>query len=252
VEIYDYRNCYILYTSACDGVERNTCRIQVLSCCELTNEGTGKSHEFFLGKACIGEHVYPEEGGIAQIPTSEACIIFTDREHKLVKKFASHDRDLVQIAGLREKKTTFSGLEVYLTDVHFSLPMAQARVLESHDDIIKATLDFEPMVGRTTIWDADRHWRAVIEFPMTYINVLPRTNSFQPDVGPVLYPDFASTSMPLISRLELAYVMFQDFDKAEFAVHVPTAIGTDGECKTLHYSKVVYTDAKNELFSLAP
>lgn len=250
--IYDYRNCYILYTSACEGVERNNCRIKILSRCELTNEETGKNHEFFLAKACIGEHVYPEEGGIAQIPTSEACMIFTDRERKLVKRFASHDMDLVQIAGLQEETTTFSRLKVYVTDVRFSLPMAQARVLETRDDIIKATLAFEPIVGRTTIWDADRHWRATIEFPMIYINVLPRTKGFQPDVGPVLYPDFASTSMPLISRLELAYVMFQDFSKAEFAVRVPTAIGADGECKTLHHSKIVHTDAKNELFSLTP
>ena len=251
MKIHDYRNCFVVNTSASDGVERNTCRTQVLSRCELTNAETGESCESFLGKACIGEHMYLE-GGIAQVPTSEVCIIFTAGEYKLVKKFASHEYDLIQVSDPQKKQISFSGKLFYWTDLSFSLPMASARPLMSPEEIIQATLDFEPLVGRTTIWDADHRWRGIIEFPIPYMNVHRPLSRFQVDVGPVLFPDFTSTITPLVSRMELAYVLFQEFDTAEFALRVPTTIDDAGGCETLHYSQMVYSDAQNELFALMP
>ena len=54
-----------------------------------------------------------------------------------------------------------------------------------------------------------------------------------------------------IYRLDLAYVMYNELDSAEFAVRTPTRVSESSEAETLHYSKVFRMGATNELFSLA-
>jgi len=250
MQVLDFRNCFAINTAAVDDVEVNTCRTQILAKCEIAEEQSGQKDEFFLGKACIGEHMYIEET-IAQIPTSEVSIIFNEKYYKLVKKSANFENDLVQVQRHDEKAKRFDGKYVYWTDLRFDLKTAAARKLESRDDIIKSTLESEPMVGRTTLWDADHKWRAVLEYPIIYMNVHLPIKGFGVDVGPILFPDFNSTATPFVSRMELAYIMYQQLDKAEFAVRAPTAITETDEPKTSHYSKIIIMDAENELFSLS-
>ena len=245
----DYSRCFVFYTGAINDEEINTCQCQILAKCEITQEATGESEAFFLGKECIGEYTY-DERGIAQLPTAEVCIIFSNGKYKLLKKFVNHENDIIQIGEPEEKQRIFDGRYVYWTDLRFDLRMAKARPLESREDIIKATLDSEPMLGRTIIWDGEREWTAVLEYPIVYMNVHPPISGFQIDVGPVLFPDFASTGETLISRLELAYVMYNDFDNAEFAIRTPTQVAQHDEDQTLHYSRAIKMPASNELFRL--
>ena len=249
MEVLDYHRCFTINTSAVDGEETNTCRTQILAKCDLVNEETGEAGEFFLGKACIGEHMYME-GGIAQVPTSEVCVVFSEDRNMLLKRFADHGNDVIQIGRLGEKKRLFDGRYAYGIDLQFDLKRAPARRLENPDEIIQATLGSEIMVGRTTLQDEESHWRALIEFPVVYMNVHPPAKRFQVDVGPVLFPDFNKAAESLIARLELAYVLFNEFDQVEFAVRVPTRVAEDQKAETLHYSRVVYLSARNELFSL--
>ena len=117
MEVLDYHRSFTLYTSAVDGVEKNTCRTQILARCGLDDEESGASGSFYLGKACIGEHMYME-GGIAQEPTSEVCVVFAEGQTMLVKKFADHASDVVQISRLGEKTRLFDGRYAYGTDLH--------------------------------------------------------------------------------------------------------------------------------------
>ena len=250
MEVLDYHRCFTLHTSAIDGEEINTCRTQILARCDLVNEETGEAGEFFLGKACIGEHMYME-GGITQVPTSEVCVVFSEDRTMLLKRFADHGNDVIQIGRLGEKKRLFDGRYAYGTDLRLDLQWAPARRLENPDEIIQAVLSSEIMVGRTILQDEESHWRTLIEFPVVYMNVHPPARRFQVDVGPVLFPDFRKPAESLIARLELAYVLFNEFDRVELAVRVPTRISEDQEAETLHYSRVVYLSARNELFSLS-
>ena len=177
MKMIDYRNAYAFNTSACDGEEVNTCRTQILARCELHDHERGESQSFYLGQACIGEHMYHDEG-IAQVPTSEVCIIFSEREYKLVKKFAWHAHDVIQVTDPREKQLSFSGQWFYWTDWRYSLPQVIARPLKTVEEIFAATLDGEPLVGRTTIWDEERRRRAAIEFPIGYMNIHPPAGRF--------------------------------------------------------------------------
>ena len=66
----------------------------------------------------------------------------------------------------------------------------------------------------------------------------------------ILFPDLASKEEPAVARLKLAYIMFNQLDKAEFAIRVLTPIEGAKNAVTPHYSKVIRMQAKNELFSL--
>ena len=250
MDVLDYRTCFVFSTSAIEGVEQNTCRTQILAQCDLANDETGFRATFYLGKACIGEHMYME-GGIAQIPTSEVCVVFSEGRNMLVKKFADHDNDLVQIGSLGDKHRLFDGRYAYGISQRVQLERVPSRLLASPDDIIQATLDAEPMVGRTTIRDEGSGWWPLIEFPVVYMNVHPPTRAYQVDVGPVLFPDFTALGEDPLAGLQLAYILYNGPDQAEFAVRVPTRVADDREAVTLHYSHVVHASTTNELYSLS-
>jgi len=248
MHILDYNRCSAINTAAVDGIEVNTCRTRILARCELTDEESGQHEDFYLGKACIGENMYVGED-ITQLPPSEVSIIFHERYYKLIKKAANHKDDIVQVQPHDKKVQRHDGKYVYWTDFSLDLKNVSARPLETADEIVKATLEDEPMVGRTTVADRDRKWRAVLEYPIIYMNVHVPSKRFGVDVGPVLFPDFSSTATPLISRMELAYIMYQRLDRAEFAVRVATRLTENDGPETSHYSKIIIMEAKNELFS---
>ena len=249
MKVLDYGRCFAFDTSAIDGEEKNTCRSQIQSKCELSNEKTGEKEEYFLGTACIGEHMYMD-AGMTQIPTSEVAIIFNDKMHKLVKKFAHHDNDVVQIVKNGAKHKLFDGRYAYCTDMHFHLKMAESRLLETNDEILKATLESDVMVGRTTIRDEGRQWQAVLEYPVVYMNVHQPTKSIQIDIGPILCPNFNKKVESLVEQMELAYILYQKPDKAEIVFRAPTNVAAGETLQTLHYSRLINMVVKNELFSL--
>ena len=249
MRIHDYRNCFAINTSAIDGVETNTCRTQLLARCSLEYEGLGKTEEFYLGKECIGEYTY-EDTGIAQVPTSEVCIIFSEGDSSLLKRFVNHADDVIQAGEMSVPRKTFAGSYAYWTDLYLVLRKADAHPLNKVDEIIESTLKGEPMVGRTELNDRKLGQRAVLEYPIVYMNVHPPKSRFQVDVGPILFPDFESKKERSVERLQLAYVMYNRLDRAEFALRVPTHVKEGQSAATLHYSKVVKVAAKSALYSL--
>ena len=249
MEILDYRNSFAINSSARNGEEKNTCRTQLLARCVLTSKDSGHSEQFFLGKECIGEYMY-QERGIAQVPTSEVCIIFSAGDSSLLKKFANHDNDVVQPGAMTVPRKGFDGSYANWTSLRFILKEAAARPLQTTDEIIRATLEGAPLVGRTTLDAPESNWQAVLEYPIPYMNVHPPENRFQVDVGPILYPDFSSAVPSLVERLQLAYVMYNQLDGVEFALRAPTRVTAGQSATTLHYSEVVKTGAPSALYSL--
>ena len=250
MQVIDYRSSFTINYSARDGNQNNICRTLILAKCALTNEQTGETGEYFLGKACIGEHMYMDIG-IAQVPTSEVSVIFNESETSLQKKFANHEDDVIQSGPMGIRRKGFDGGYAYSTDLQFILPQSEARPLATPMEISRSTLAGEPMVGRTTLSDGGQGWSAVLEYPIVYMNLQPGHDRVQVDVGPVLYPDFSSTSHTQVDRLRFAYIMYNRLDEAEFAIRVPTRVAEDQPAETLHYSRVVKVAATHQVFSLA-
>ncbi len=67
------------------------------------------------------------------------------------------------------------------------------------------------------------------------------------DVGPILFPDFASTEDMIVDRIQLAYVLYNQLDEVEFAIREPTMVIDGQSAETLHYSNVVKTAARSEI-----
>ncbi|NWG12237.1 MAG: hypothetical protein HXY20_01745 [Acidobacteria bacterium] len=248
MEILDYRNSFAFTTSAFDGQEDNTARMQLLSRCQIHDLENGTESEFFLGKACIGEHVYQDK--IAQIPTSEVNVIFGYGMYKLLKKFASHEHDEVQVSRVEEKQRNFDGRYRYLTDQHFCLRKREGRVLETPQEIIRAMLAGDPMVGRTILPKVGR-WEAFVEYPLTYMNVHPPISGFQIDEGPIVFPELTPETEKPIERLEMAFILYNRLDRAEFIVRSPTQISQSPAAVTLHYSKYLLLEVQTQIFALA-
>ncbi len=249
MDVLDYGSSFVIYTGAVDGVEINTCRTQILSRCVVSDDRTGESGDFFLGKECIGEAVY-DDSHVAHLPAFEVSVIFSEGSNALIKKYADHKDDLSQVGDVAVRRRSHDGRYAYWTDLRFHLKKAEARPLESRDEIIEATLDLQPMTGRTTLRSDDGAWNAVVEYPIMYMNVHPPIDGIQVDAGPVLLPDPGSKAKELVSRLDYAYVMYNQLDRAEFALRKPTPVGEEGRAETLHYSEIVKYEATNELFSL--
>ena len=250
MQVIDYRSSFTINYSARDGSPKNICRTLILAKCALINEQTGESGEYFLGKACIGEHMYMDIG-IAQEPTSEVSVIFNESETSLQKKFVNHEDDVVQSGPWGMKHRGFDGGYAYSTDLQFILTATDARPLATPQEIARSTLAGEPMVGRTTLSDGGLGWSALLEYPIVYVNLQPGHDRFQVDVGPVLYPDLSSTPDMLVDRLRFAYIMYNSFDEAEFAIRVPTSVAEGQPAETLHYSRVIKVAATHQVFSLA-
>ena len=185
MKVIDFRSSFTINITADDGGENNTCRTQLLAKCALKNEGSGQSGEYYLGKDCIGEYMYKERG-IAQEPTSTVGVIFGEKESSLQKKFANHENDVIQTGEQGARKKGFAGTYAYSKELNFNLKEAEARPLKTSEEIIRATLECEPMIGRTLLSDEENNWRAVLEYPLYYMNVHPPEERFQVDVGPVL------------------------------------------------------------------
>ena len=250
MQILDHRACFVTYTAALEEEEMNTCRTQLMASCTLIDHRTETTVQYHLGKECIGEHMYKDKLGIAQVPTSEVAIIISDNESSLQKKFADHQHDIRQSGPVNSRRQGFAGGYAYWTKFHLTLKSASARAVQTPDEIATATLAGEALVGHTALSDKTQGWSALLEYPIPYINIHPPKKRFQVDVGPILYPDFAASDPLLVDRLRFAYIMYNQLDKAEFALRLPSPIGSEQQAKTLHYSQVVTVSAHSQLYSL--
>ena len=246
-QVRDYSRSFAVNTSARNGKELNTCRTQLLASCALLDEADN-SREFFLGKECIGEYMY-QESGIAQVPTSEVCTIFSSQDSSLLKKFANHAYDIVQAGEMTVARQGFDGSYANWTSLRFIQKWRTARLLSSIDAIIDATLAGETMVGRTIITTQNGR-EAVLAYPIPYMNVPPLDRRFQADVGPILFPQTHFTTTWMVERMQLAYVMFNELNSAEFALRVPTRVVANKPEETLHYSHIIKMEATHQLFGL--
>ena len=228
----------------------NSCRTRILASCEMIHDESDRSEHYYLGKACIGEDMYIGDK-IAQIPTYEFCAIYNKSVCKLIKKFADHDNDVVQIKVPGKLDKMFDGTFFDYREIVFDITTGPGRPLTDVQDIIDATVGQEQLVGRTILKDDQTGWRAVLQYPIDYMNVHPPSMKFGVDIGPVIYPDFEVSGDLQISQLEMAYIMYQTFDRVEFAVRCPTAIAGGRGAETLHYSKIVFLNGENQFYKLS-
>ena len=240
----DFSNSYMFWESQYNPEDKrkpghmpwgNSARIQLNARCEWVNERTGEEDEFFLITPCRTEWMYRSDQ-LWQTPNNEYCGIWSRSEF-----VAGH---------VEEGYSAASAIKDRYTDFRLTIRnFPRTQQLEDDEQIIQATLKDLPLVGRTEVWDEGRQLRAMIEYPIKTMNVLPEHKRFQVDTGPVLFPDFGRSTGRPIESFAVAFVCYNNFDLAEFILRQPTKAREDGPegRSVLEYSDVRRLEAKNTI-----
>ena len=149
--------------------------------------------------------------------------------------------------------------DAYAEPMRFEATPVPARALATAAEVVTAGLACAPLMCRTQF--GNERYDAVLEYPFKTVNLNQRHGIFQPDTGPVLFPDLSVEPDQLLASVEMAFVAWNaypgsattDEGVAEFLVRVPTDIGSSesGErMRTLHYSKSVRFPARHAVFAL--
>ncbi|PYV15037.1 MAG: hypothetical protein DMG07_10675 [Acidobacteria bacterium] len=107
-------------------------------------------------------------------------------------------------------------------------------------------------MGRTEIRDPSRRKRYLLEYPIGIVSSMREMQRFQVDTGPLLVPDFTSQAEREIDRLEMAYIIYNRFDRAEFILRRPTRITEQSSREAslvLHYAEARQYPARTCILS---
>lgn len=249
MQAIDFGNSYMTWSVLPDTTDTrkpghkpwgNSARILLDARCVLTHEQSGRTDEFFLIVPCRTEWVY-QEGNLFQLPSREYRCIYSRTRGMSVGKAITHE-------GERTSSWAIEGSRY--TSLDFTVRSLQnAQALTTHEEVVIATASDLPIVAQTEIRDHERGLRAVLEYPVKTMNFHPERKRFQVDTGPLLLPDFASAAEHWIERLDMAHVVYNTFERAEFIVRRPTPVLRDGSevCSALHYSEVRVHEAKHTI-----
>ena len=217
----------------------NSARILIDARCELIDEKSGGSEDFFLIVPCRTEWMYQEEN-LFQIPSREYRGIWSRTRHISLGKGMIYESEQHKSA---LTKDTFTSLHFTIRSLHSATP------LTTDEAVVAATLKELPLVAQTEIWDKQRQMRAVIEYPVKTMNIHPERRRFQVDTGPLPLPDFTSDTEERIEWFSLAHVVYNTFDRAEFIIRQPTPVVRDGRevCSVMHYSGIKVYEAQNTI-----
>jgi hypothetical protein len=236
VPVIDFANSYVTFFGKQGG---NIARIQLDAACTLIDDTVGVSEVFYLIAPCRAERMYLESP-LFQMPNYEFCGIFSHHDCLLVRTHWASERDNREY-GLNRGR---------FDDIHLDVHYFPSEVrLDSPRANVAATLANRTLVGRTELDDPARRRRALLEYPIKTMNVLRDPPRFQVDTGPLILPDFASTAEHPIERFEMAYLVYNNFDRAEFIRRRPVAIGgaEPSLARTTDYSAVEVVTARNEV-----
>lgn len=213
----------------------NNVRILVEAACTLTYEGTGKSDTYYLIAPCRGESTHGKRGELVLNPGYEFCGIWGEEAALIIRTHWQSSRDNRQLRGP-------DTLDIRCFD--------ETRELPDNEAVFMATMGSgEPMVSRTTIRDERRGITAELEYPVNTMNVKEIPLRFQVDTGPLIFPDFGKDVGNPIESFEVAYVVYNRFDEAEFTLRKPLAV-REGDGPSSHitdYSDIRILSAQNQI-----
>jgi hypothetical protein len=241
---WDFARSFLRFTS--DRVN-HTPRLQLDALCRLTEPGR-EARQLVLTAPCLGESMYVATGLIHQ-PTFEfAMVAEAGVAFAVLRHHANAADDVVEARRVGAAMSTRSGVPSRVTALDVTMARFEAvEAIGDYDAFRRALLADRPIVGRTSYLSADGTF-VEVEYPVKTGNVAHGAPSWQVDAGPVLWLDASANAELLVSRVGLAYLVYNDFGWAEVARRVPTPLG-EGSPATAHYGAVERVIVRNELFA---
>ena len=220
----------------------NVARIQLDARCTWYDRNAGTTVDYFLITPCKSERMYLEEG-LFQDPNSEFCGVWSADEHLIIRTHASHERDNREVG---RNSPRFAAVDFH------PVPYRETIELSGDAEIVQATLAHRSLHAVTEIENERSQCRASIEYPIRTMNVDPQAQRFQVDTGPIPWPDFEAVVDRTVDRFRRAFIVYNDFRRAEVVVEGPTLIEGQGsaDCYTSHYSQIEVCPARHRLYAV--
>ena len=246
----DFANLYMTWFGADGG---SISRIALEAACTLVDD-SGREDDFYLIAPCRAEHTH-SDGQLIVMPNYDFRAIFGRTHHRLLRKHWVSDPDYLDDTGL----DTTGGRVLDEVGRH-SDRWEEVRLdvgrfdsfteLADPQSVVDATLENRTLVATTELADDASGVRAVLEYPVKTMNVLPSSVRYQVDTGPIIVPDFASTADLAIARFDLAHIVYNLFDCGELILRKPISVG-DGPSRTTvtDYSHRIEYTGTNRLFA---
>ena len=154
----DFANSYMTWFGA-----GNHARIQLDAACTIVDEQAGTEETFYLIAPCRSERCYMDDP-LFTMPNYEFSGIWSREEFLLIRTHWVSERDIRKYGVIRE----------HWDDVHLDIRrFPQAEQLPDRAAIVTATLANRPLIARTELRDEAGRQRAVLEYPVRTMNVLP-------------------------------------------------------------------------------
>jgi len=238
----DFARSFLQFTT---DHSRHTPRLQLEAACALTTAGATK--EFFLATPCMSERMYRDAGLVVE-PSSLFWLIASHNDQFLMQKcHASMAHDVREAHCIGEKMSTQDGKGATMQKLEITIRrFDRIRKIETYEEIREAILSNKIMNGRTTYADGETTVR--LDYPIKICNIPHQQQNWQIDTGPIVMPDPLLTGDLPVARLNAAFIVFNSWNWAEFALRRATPVGTGGG-QTQHYSGILRLEnVTNELF----
>lgn len=224
-------------------------RILIDAACTISDDRSGARETYYLVAPCRSENMYVDSD-IFAMPDWDWRGIWSADEHVILRKYWITDPTRLPDRGW--KRIRFSPTSQYGANQGVRLDIrtfGQTRSLTDYAEIADEALGARPFVARTTLRSERRGQTAVLEYPVKTMNARRSPPRFQVDTGPIIVPDFDSEAEHAIERFEVAYVVYNVLDKAEFILRRPMKVmeGSRELYTVTDYSVVREVSARNQV-----
>ena len=239
---YDFNRSFLKWTST--GVNHSP-RLRVEAVCRLMR--AGKTTEFFLGALCVGETMYADKD-LIQMPAYEfAMICAPGDQFMFVKLHADEALNVVEQHRVGEVMSTHDGKGSAVTEMSVQMAyLEKARELTAYGEIREAILGNKALNARTEYLGEDGQTQVVMDYPVKVCNVAHDKERWQVDAGLVLIPDMGTSSVLLVGKMRIGYIVFNDWNWAEVVIRTPK--GQAGGAPESHYSPGRRLRVRNHIF----
>ena len=253
MKIIDFSKSYMSWFG--NGEMRSISRILLDGVCTLINS-QGEKEVFYLIAPCRSEHTHSDEQLIV-MPNYDFRCIFGSKEYKIFRNHWVSNPDYLDDPGLDTTGGRIleeSGLHnTKWDDVKLDINyFDNTKELTNKQSIVDSTLNNSILVGRTELTNDKTQQKAILEYPIKTMNIIPSVPRFQVDTGPMLVPNFESNKKLKVDSLDIAYIVYSLFDRGEYISRKPVEIANtnDGPLSVTDYSELIEYVGINRIFAV--
>lgn len=225
----------------------HTPRLNLAASCTVASPGQAPL-TYHLSVACIAENMYLPKGHIQEPVAQFNVVQLPQAQFMFLRRHADAKHDIRRTQRIGETLPTHDGRGATLleTDAHIAC-FKNTIPITTYATFRDALLNNQPINGRTEYLDTDGKTVLTLDYPVNTGNVRHDQESWQVDAGPILIPARAQEPDGLmISRFDMAFIVYNAWDYAEVAVCDESPVGSDGT--THFYRRLIGMACKNELF----